>query len=319
MPEAYLISPSQFRAHKDCSKLHEYIYGQQLRANSDEQHFLVGSYFHELCHFYYQLIKAGYVVGDPHTLSVMDSKLREDLVDIKPNFYGVALKVHLMFRRYLERRTNNIDKGIEIVEVEYRAEFTFDSGDVGLMGILDLLYRDKHGKLIIRDHKTGANKSAHSDESIGLDDQLLTYAIMIWQLFGEVPDIEISWVNSKVDYVGVPSQDQLFGIYYKKLTLNDLEAFWTYTQEYVYHMQSVPAIRSLNSYKCKNCAFRDPCIMSLKGLDTTNLLAANYKKVPRDHDYRKFTEIARKNSGDDSKDQVSDYTPGRLILNSIRS
>lgn len=317
MPEPYLISPSQFRAHKECPQKHYYIYGEQLRAISNEDHFLVGSYFHELCHFYYQLLQSGYKVGDAHTLAVMDSKLREDLVDLKPSFYGVALKVHLMFRRYLERRTENIDKNMEIIQVEANLEYLFPGMDVGLMGIMDLLYR-KRGRLVIRDHKTGANKSAHSEDSVDFDDQLLQYAVIVWKMFGEVPDIEISWVNSKVDYVGATTNDQLFGLYYKTLDESYLEAFWTYMQEYGYHMQTVPAIRKIDSYKCKKCPFKLPCMMSLRGQDTRSILSANYKKVPRDHDFRKFTEIARKNAGDNSESKVSPDNPGGLHINFVR-
>jgi hypothetical protein len=299
----YLISPSQFRAHKDCPQRHQYVYGQGLRPKATAPHFVVGSYFHELMHFYGQLLKAGYVAGDIHTIAAMDAKLQSDLEIVQDEFIPTLLRVHLMFRRYMARRTVKIDSNIEIIEAEMNVEFAMNS-DVGIMGIIDLLYRRK-GRLTIRDYKTGENKSNHSSDSIEMNDQLLTYACVVWKLYDEVPDIEIEWVNSKVDYKTPPTNEQLFETFHKTLDKKWLEAWWTYTIEYVYHMQSVPSIRLINDYKCKKCDFKEPCNRSLRGLDVSNLIAANYKVVSRNHDFAKFTEIARKksdNSIGDSRD-----------------
>lgn len=153
-----------------------------------------------------------------------------------------------------------------------------------------------------------------------MDDQLLTYACIIWKMYGEVPDIEVSWVNSKTDYKGQPTNDQLFRTYYKVMTKEYLEAFWTYTGQYVYHMQTVPAIRNIIGFRCKNCKFKDPCMFSLRGFDIRNMLQSNYVHVPRNHDYRKFTEIARKNPTRNSVDKSSEDIPsGRITIDFFAS
>ena len=309
----YLISPSQFRAHKECPQKHKYVYGDQLRPRQRQTFFEVGSYFHELAHFYYQLLQSGYEVGSPHTEAAMDSKLREDLGLVDFEFHAVMMQVHIMFRRFLEKQTADIDTGIEVLEVE--KELHVDLNDeVGLHGIVDLIYKRK-GKHVIRDHKTGEYKASHSQESIALNDQLLTYAAMYWKITDIVPMIEISWINSKVNYKNPPSKDQLFGTYHKTLTKEYLEAFWQYTEQYVYHMQTVPVIRYLNDYKCKSCPFREPCTMSLRGLDTRNIIDANFKKVPRNHDYAKFTEIARSKTPVDNKSEVDPDRTGGFEVN----
>jgi hypothetical protein len=314
----YLISPSQFRVHKDCPQLHKFIYEEGLRPKAREKKFEVGSYWHELAHFYYQLLKAGYGINDPLTFSAMDTKMRNDLAEVKTDYVGVLAQVHVMFRRYLERRTKEIDTGIDIVEVEKEINYPI-SELAGIHGILDLLYR-RRGKLIVRDHKTGENQAAHSNDSLEMDDQLLTYACIIWKLFGEVPDIEINWVCAKTDYKNGATNDQLFRTYYKALTKEYLEAFWTYTEQYVYHMQTVPAIRHINGYKCKSCKFREPCMFSLRGFDIRNMIQSNYVHVPRNHDYRKFTEIARKNPDRNNADHESkDIPAGRITIDFFAS
>jgi len=279
-----------------------------------EKHFEVGLYFHELAHFYYQLLKAGYKVGDPLTFSAMDTKMRNDIMEVHDDFIGTLTQVHIIFRRYLDRRTEDIDKGIEIVEVEKELIHPLYE-EAGLHGIVDLLYRSR-GRLILRDHKTGENKSAHSDDSVEMDSQLILYACIIWLLFGEVPIVEISWVNSKIDYKGAASNDQLFGLFRKTLTKEYLEAFWTYFTEYVYHMQTVPAIRHISSFNCKGCKFRNPCNFELRGLSIKGMLESNYKHVERDYEFRKFTEIARKHTkvnGSDQRD--SDSSDGWFSIN----
>lgn len=304
--------------HKECPQLHKFIYEDGLRPKLRDKRFEVGSYWHELAHFYYQLLRAGYKTGDPLTFSAMDTKMRNDLAEVKDEYVGVLCQVHIMFRRYLDRRVGEIDTGIQIIEVE--KEITFPISDTaGIHGILDLLYR-RRGKLIIRDHKTGENQNSHSDESLEMDDQLLAYACVIWKLFNEVPDIEISWINSKTDYKNGATNDQLFRTYYKVMTKEYLEAFWTYTQAYVYHMQTVPAIRFIQGWKCKNCKFKDPCMFDLRGFDIRNMLSANYVHVPRNHDYRKFTEIARKNPDRNDVDKPSeDISGGRITIDFFAS
>lgn len=312
----YLVSPSQFSTHQKCPQLHKFIYEMGFRPPlGTEKHFDVGLYFHELAHFYYQLIKAGYKIGDPLTLSAMDTKMRNDIKEVHDDFIGVLTQVHIIFRRYLDRRTEGIDSGItEIVEVEKELQFPLYE-NAGLHGIVDLLYRSK-GRLILRDHKTGENKSAHSDDSVEMDAQLILYACIIWRLFNEVPIVEISWVNSKIDYKNGATNDQLFGLYRKTLTKEYLEAFWTYFSDYVYHMQTVPAIRHISSFNCKGCKFRDPCNFDLRGLSITRMLESNYKHVERDYEFSKFTEIARKHTKTDSPDPGStDNSGGWFSIN----
>lgn len=305
--EPYLISPSQFSAHKECPQKHFYIYGLQLRPKQANQSMLVGTYFHELSHFYYQLLKAGYEIGNPLTINAMDTKLRNDMAEVDSSYIDTLLQTHIVFRRYLDRRTQEIDRGIDILEVEYTLQYNI-SEVLGLMGIVDLIYRSK-GRTVIRDHKTG-QRNTYSAEGMYFEDQLLTYACMWWLNTGEVPDIEISWINSKATYANPPTNDQLFGLYRKTLSKDYLEAYWQYVQEYVYHMRSVPAIRFMNSFKCKSCAFREPCNTDLRGIDTRNMIEADFIKVPRNHDYAKFTELARKKSSGDKEDKRSDGDSG---------
>ena len=160
------VSPSQLSAHKECSQKWFYNYGLSLRPLGQEVYFAVGSYFHELAHFYYELIKSGMTIGSKPLRAAMQSKMEEDLKNAAPEWKHVYIKVHIMFHRYLEHRTEVLDKDINVLSVEETLSYEILPG-VNVMGILDLAYEQK-GKLIIRDHKTGENKSAHSDSKMEL-------------------------------------------------------------------------------------------------------------------------------------------------------
>lgn len=314
----YLISPSEFRVHKECTQKHEYIYGQGLRPISRDRKMEFGSYWHELAHFYYQLLQSGYKVGDIHTIAAMDAKLNRDLEEVDKDYFDTLARVHIVFRRYLERWTEVIDTGIEILEVEKHIIYEDENEDIGIHGVVDLIYRDRKGQLVIRDHKTGEKKASHSLESLEVEDQLLTYAAVVWKQTGELPAIEISWINSKPDYKTLPTNDQLYGIYKMPLTRQWLEGFWNYTMRYVNHMQTVPVIPSMNSWKCKSCPFKDACVFSIKGLDNGNILKSNFKVVPRSYDYAKFTEIARKKAVGNSNSQSGGDSSSRFSINFIK-
>lgn len=295
----YLISPSQFSVHKDCSFKHQYVYGLSLRPKQREGHFEVGTYFHELAHHAFKTMRAGgFQPTDPAFLALIEQKLQKDLAESKSEYLSVLMQVHIMFRWYLERQAPQIDSNLEIIDVEREVIYPIIDG-VSIQGILDLVYRKRTSpQIIIRDHKTGANKASHTEEGLELNDQLMTYACLVYFTYGEVPIIEISWINSKVNWSKTPTHDQLYNRISRKLDKNTIESFWKYLQEYVYHMQATKPIRALSSFNCKNCVFKEPCLFDLRGLDQRPILDANYKKVPRDYDFIKFTEITRKHSGD---------------------
>lgn len=311
--ELYKISPSQFSVHKECARKHSYVYGQSLRPKARETKFEVGSYWHELAHHYYKLLATGYTINDPEFIHLFERKLIKDLENCKPAYQKVLFQVHIMFRRFIKMQSHRIDSNIEIVAVEEELLVPI-SDNVQIQGIADLLYR-RTGKLVLRDHKTGEFKSAHSEATLEYNDQLLTYAAMVWKLWGEIPDIEISWINAKVDYKSPPTREQLFGLYTKPLTKRMLEGFWTYLEEYVYYMESSPPIRALNGFRCKGCVFKEPCLFDLRGEDETPLIEALFKVVPRDYDFQAFTELSNKNSSDDSESVENSITlPGGIRL-----
>jgi len=215
--------------------------------------------------------------------------MERNLEEADPVFLNIYLQVHIMFMRYMDKRSPVIDRGIKIERVEEELRLELEPG-LDLMGILDLVYYDK-GDIVLRDHKTGASAAAHSDAKMEVQDQLLFYACLYWQIHDVIPSIELSWISSKTDYKKVPEYDQLFRRFRRKLTLEELTGFWTYIQEYVYHMRSVTPIRKVQS-QCATCQFHDPCIMSLRGLNVDHIIENRYHKVTRDYEFTKFTQIS---------------------------
>lgn len=293
--QRYQISPSQLSAHKDCAEKWHYSYGMGYRSIGNETFFQKGSYFHELSHFYYQLIKSGFEVDSPALIAAMKSKLKDDFSKAPVGLIPIYVETQIMWMRYMNDRSPQIDQGIKIIAVEYEVRYYHEPLDLDFMGILDLAYRDRKGQLWLRDHKTGANASAHGADKMPTQDQLLFYSVFWYLIFGEIPGFEVNWINSKTDYRTEPTLDKLFKTARYIPTKVELEAFWTYLQEYVYAMQSNPPLRKIGS-NCARCPFNEPCMLSLRGEDVSVILANKYKKVDRKYEFRHFTEYAKQHT-----------------------
>lgn len=282
----------------ECPMRWYYNYGLSLRPIGLEKHFHVGSYWHELAHFYYELLKSGMELGSKALNLAMQSLMMENFEKAAPEFRPIYIQVHLMFDRYLKRRTESLDRNIEILEVEKELRIEVEPG-LDLMGIADLIYVKK-GRLIIRDHKTGANASRYSAEKMQYESQTWFYACLYWKMTGQVPDIEISWINSKTDYVnGPPAENaRLFRNFIHPLEESDLEGYWQYILRYVNLMRSVDPIRNISG-NCSSCRYREPCILSMRGFPVDRILEGSFKVVPRGYEFSKFTEVSQQDSSFD--------------------
>jgi hypothetical protein len=76
------------------------------------------------------------------------------------------------------------DAGDRTIKRNKKSEVVFSS-EVMFNGYIDLVARDKHGRLILIDHKT--NKEEPSVDKVAIHEQLLAYGFAIYHLTGEMP------------------------------------------------------------------------------------------------------------------------------------
>lgn len=97
-------------------------------------------------------------------------------VDLKKSYYDQGLNFLKHFQGY---------EDVEILGVE--EEFLLDIDDWQFTGFIDLCFRDKDGKLIIRDYKSKASFKNEAEKH-KYARQLYLYSIYIYQKYGVYPD-----------------------------------------------------------------------------------------------------------------------------------
>ena len=152
-------SPSQLAAWLDCPTAHHYSYTVGLRKKASTKALDKGTYYHELSHVYYHTLKMGlHKPGSDFLVNMMRSRIKSDLSRITPENILVVKSVSDMILNFVQFQSPKIDakiKEILGVELELKVPVTTHKGrNVLLHGILDLLYRDVNGKIVVRDHKT---------------------------------------------------------------------------------------------------------------------------------------------------------------------
>ena len=263
------------RAYIDCPTKWNYAYNLDISKSISKRHFDVGKYFHELLHAIYQTLKSNPKMTVDVLSAMITERVRRDLV--KENLSVVA-QVLPRILEYISYQHPLIDKGIQVLEVEYeyKIQVTTPNGhDVLLHGIIDLIYYDSAGVTRIRDHKSG-ERNTHSARSVTLDDQLLNYAVAISLLRNKpVLDVEISFLNSH-SYAKKKPQSEMFGLYRYQHTPTGLVLAKQNILQLIDKMiESEP--HKNYSPSCAGCVFFEICSLELRGQSTQGLIANNYQ------------------------------------------
>ena len=274
------FSPSQIRVWEGCPQAWEYNYNEELTKDQASTAFFdFGNYTHELMHAYYNLLQSNIQLkpGDPYVINYMQTRVKNDLsVDNAENAVLVWKRLH----SYLVNQSPMIDSGIEIlgVEVEIRIRVVTPKGhEVFLHGFIDLVYKDKAGRIRIRDHKTGADPRRHSEKTVMLDDQLIHYCVALTVLGWEVFDVEINFVSSKIlKTKEVPLAEQ-FHLYRYQHTPVGLAIAQANILQKIDLMLDNPTWKNY-SPRCPNCKFFDICHLESRGLNTAGVKLNSYKK-----------------------------------------
>lgn len=271
-----LVSHSQIGTWNDCSFKWHLNYEKNWTQKVTPEYFDRGHMIHEGLAEYYQGLKDGKgTIGDASFLNNMIRQWVSRGFDLT-----MINAVGKLLTRYIEEWSPENDKGMEVLEVEKHLIMdllTPKGRKYTLQGYLDLLVKvNEHIWLV--DHKsTGASKPK-SQASIDMDTQLPTYAYILGEQGLPVTGMVFNMLNT-YDYKNPASPDKLFGRHVMTRTRQEqtslLREMGLVVDE-MYERRDNPR-RSLG-HNCERCAFQEPCLATMRGLDLDTVMPANFKQ-----------------------------------------
>lgn len=296
------ISPSRVACYQDCPKKYDYVYRQNLQARQvSSVAFDKGNYTHELLHVYYQMIQAGAVPGSELALRSVISRIQNDINRApNPSLIPIYSSVIKTVTRFITEQSPLIDKGMTVIGIEHEIDIpiSYAGRNFSLFGFIDLVYRDREGRLRIRDHKTGQKAWTKADTSN--NNQLLFYCAATFKSSQEIPMAEISFLNVK-DYVRkAPAFDDMFAFPTVVYTKTELTSYLTTILQLIDQMLSSEPFPHYGKH-CNWCPFLTPCVLERKGVDSSFVLESQYSVVDRNQ-IRKHAAFTDDNTSENGSD-----------------
>ena len=276
------------KTYLECPKKYDYVYVQELqKLGPAKGYFNKGNYAHEVAHGYYELVKSGFKPGSDEILAAVLDKMKRDLKpDTNPELipvYGIITK---MMVRFIKEHSARIDQGITVLNVEQQIIYPMEN--YAMFGYADLVYRDKSGRLHIRDHKTGDKALTKVDALFS--NQLLYYSAIIYKSTGEIPVAELNYINTKEYKTKEVPYESAFTYSQVSYSARELDIYFgeiCMTIENMLYSTPLPHY----GQQCRWCPFQTPCFISRKGIDQTPILNEHFVRVPRDKArHARFTE-----------------------------
>jgi len=229
-----------------------------------------GNYIHELLHYYYSFLRSGYSIGDHIIIDSITSRIAADLQEAEDPDYAFYADVSKTVIEFIKTQSPIIDQGITDLEVESHLEYEYDGRS--FHGYADLIYRDSEGRLRVRDHKSG-QRNTYDQRFVERVEQLLFYGTLYWKITGEVAQVEISFLHSKIPKNPKPGVVS-FGLFTASHTETAYESYWNYLTQIHERQKSSQIMRNYGA--CNYCAYYDLCRADLRGYSSENIKRANY-------------------------------------------
>lgn len=296
------FSPSQVDKYEECPQLWDFVYVQQLTPKHRQAKFDKGLYIHELMHVYYHLLREGHSPGSDIVITSITSRIQNDLANANADNIKVYRDVMEAMVRFITRQSRKIDLGIKILGVEdvYECPATTPAGtEIILHGIRDLVYKDMRGRTIIRDHKSSEKAGSWSEKRLELHGQTLTYGAVWYKMTGEVPIVEVNFINT-LHYAKEQDLSKYFGLYRIEHTETVYEQFWDTTLRLIDVMLESPVLPHFGD-RCNSCAFHEICLRKMRGTSYDALLRSNFEVTDRGYSIRRGSGYSQDNSTDNSK------------------
>jgi hypothetical protein len=247
------------------------------------------------------MIQAGVSPGSDFALANIRSRIQNDIRKASgPELIEIYAIITKTMSRFVTEQSPKIDKSITVIgiEQELEQEVTLPSGrKITLFGFIDLIYRDRSGRLHIRDHKTGERPWTRGQAASS--NQLLHYSLATWLRTREVPIAEISYINTHEYVKKPPSAEMAFAFPSVTYTEKELKLYLHQVLQLIDNMLDSKGVPHYGS-SCTWCPFLTPCTLERKGIDSTPILQFHFKVVDRNavRQHAKFTE--EHSNGDDT-------------------
>lgn len=285
MESKLMVSHSQLGVWDRCRFSFHLGYTLGWVQKEEPIYFTRGGLIHEWLAEYYNRIKDVEINlgSSAFLIDEMQKALAQGVDPILVNQVGYLV------RRYIEDYSVFEDKGINIVEVEKHlvVDLTTPKGrEFSLQGIVDMVLQDLSGNYWLRDHKSCGNAKFWSESEVLMDSQLPTYAAILRRHGMEVFGMDLNFLNT-YDYKdkNAQSPDKLFKRMrtYRTATEQDNMLYEVgLAVDDIIDNRDNPR-RSLKK-DCAKCQFQDPCLLSMKGLDISTVMSANFKQKDQEID-----------------------------------
>lgn len=279
------FSPSQMATYEECPQHWKYIYVDRLaRVSSGNFKMNRGTYFHRLCHFFYDLKKQG--LREETIIAAMGRKFAQDLQQINKDNLPLFHSVLPLIDSYIKDRSPVIDRGMQVLAVEYEywvPVVTPKGRIVALHGFIDLVYRDTWNKIRIRDHKTSERIDQWSMDKVLFNPQLRDYDLALslsnpWNL--QVGGVEINFINTKEygEKSKAKGRDKIFDLYNGQYTDVQRVEFLRNKLKKIDLILDGDITRNY-SKDCNTCSHFPICYREEKGLPTAATIATQFVRI----------------------------------------
>lgn len=271
----------------DCRQKHKYVYTDNLkRTSSGTFKMNRGTYFHRLCHFFYDLKKQNLQTVTVN--SSMAIKMQRDFQGVTTETLSVMHSVLPLVDRYITERSPEIDGNIQVLatEYEYWVPLVTPKGRiVALHGIIDLVYRNNWNRLRIRDHKTSERVDMWSNDKIKFNPQLRHYDLALsiynqWNL--PVDGVEINFINTaeygeKSKAKGKEIPWDLFTGDFNQVQRDEFK------RDLLHKIDLILDGDVFRNYHkdCDKCSHYPICYRDEKGLPTAATIATQFERINR--------------------------------------
>ena len=293
------MSSSEEITFKTCRLAHEFGYVQKYAPVVTNQKLSIGIGLHECLEAVYNELpwQSVFDIWAEARWEELVAGGISDRAEVRMQFVKDKAMVEHLVTGYIEwAAVNNIDRGWSVVEVE--AKHYIDVGAATLLPMkFDLLLRhDETGVLKLVDFKTAAGFSADAYITFQLAEQTLNYAMGVFALYGQIPEVEYRQLR-KVNRENANSKPP----YFRAVNITVTEAEIVERQaEYkrVAEERMDPELRVYsNPSACcgswKN-DWQGPCLLVHQGFTPLEALEASSKYAPKDP-YERYedTEVAK--------------------------
>lgn len=281
------VSHSQISVWNSCNYKWYLSYHEGWKPAKEPEYFRLGTIIHSLMQTYYQHLIVSPKDYQGGLIAARES-INKVAETVEPQYlaaWGLAWK---FFKGYVEDFAMYKDAAWTILDSE--KQYTIDAESVEgrpfqVTAIIDLEARTSRGEYWIWDHKS-FNKTPWSPKAVDINQQLDLYAYIRSQSGLQVQGVVINSVNTW-DYKD-RSKTELDKLYKripahrtKKQMQNSFDEIRLAVDDMVEKIERQIFRRNVNSYSCEKCAFYEPCLVDIKGIDVKPFLLTNFVKKER--------------------------------------